>query len=389
MRIGFSIARRSIYRCNEVMKCLPFFYTLVVPAIGAVAFPVSLSGDDAGIQEAPHQSLAWFPAADGQVARVSQESDWEQRRKSIIKGLEKVAGALPSRDILPDLDVKVSERIETETYVRETITFQCEPNEPDKPGDRTPAFLYSPKGVKSGDLRAGIVALHPTNAIGKRVVDGQSERPNRGYAKELAELGYVVIAPDYPSFGEYADYDFSADRYGSGTMKGIWNHMRCVDVLCARADVDGRKIGTIGHSLGGHNAIFLGLYDRRVKVIVSSCGWTPFHDYYGGDLKGWTSDRYMPAIRDQYESSPDKMPFDFYELVGALAPAAFFSNSPLRDSNFDYRGIEKAAPKVRRVYELYGVPEKLRLAYPDDEHDFPTPVREESYEFLAHWLEAL
>ena len=58
-------------------------------------------------------------------------------------------------------------------------------------------------------------------------------------------------------------------------MKGIWNHMRCVDLLVSRDDVDAEKIGTIGHSLGGHNAIFLGVFDRRVKVVVSSCGWTP------------------------------------------------------------------------------------------------------------------
>ena len=39
---------------------------------------------------------------------------------------------------------------------------------------------------------------------------------------ELARRGYVVLAPDYPSFGDYA-YDFGTDRYSSGTMKGIFN----------------------------------------------------------------------------------------------------------------------------------------------------------------------
>ena len=80
------------------------------------------------------------------------------------------------------------------------------------------------------------------------------------------------------------------------------------------------------------------------------------------------------------------MPFDYYELIAALAPAAFFSNSPLRDSNFDWRGVEKVAPQARRIYELHEVPTKLRIAYPDDEHDFPTNEREESYRFLEHWL---
>lgn len=328
-----------------------------------------------------HQSLDWFPDASGKPQALRTLDDWKKRRASIVAGFEEAAGKLPPRENLPDLDVRVTETIETSTYTRETITLASEP------GDRTPAFLYVPKGLNPGEKRAGIVALHPTHAIGKGIVDGQGERPNRAYARELAERGYVVIAPDYLSFGDYADYDFAADRYESGTMKGIWNHMRCVDLLVSRGDVDPEKIGAIGHSLGGHNAMFLGVFDQRVKVIISSCGWTPMHDYYGGDLKGWTSDRYIPAIRDRFELDPDKVPFDHYELVAALAPAAFFSNSPLRDGNFDYRGIEKAAPKARRIYELYGVPEKLRIAYPDDEHDFPVREREESYAFLKRWLE--
>ncbi|NLT71912.1 MAG: alpha/beta fold hydrolase [Verrucomicrobiaceae bacterium] len=358
----------------------PFRITLCFLA-AALFFPVS-PGSAQEIRPLPsHQSLDWYPDEAGKPQPIETLEDWKKRRAAIIAGFEEVAGPLPSRDNLPDLDVRVTETVDTDSYTRETITFVSEP------GDRTPAFLYLPKNLTPGEKRPGILALHPTGALGKKIVDGQSKRPNRGYARELAERGYVVIAPDYPSFGDSADYDFAADRYESGAMKAIWNHLRSVDLLLSRAEVDPEKIAVIGHSLGGHNAIFTGLFDERIKVVVSSCGWNPLHDYYGGDLKGWTSDRYFPAIRDRYSLDPDKVPFDFYELVAALAPAAFFSNSPLHDSNFDWRGVEKAAPKIRRIYDLHGVPEKMRIAYPNDKHDFPTPVREESYEFLKHWLE--
>lgn len=329
-----------------------------------------------------HHDLTWFRDESGAKRPVATPADWERRRAEILRGFEEAAGPLPSRGDPPALDIRVSETVETEKYTRQTIDFQSEA------GDRAPAYLYVPKGVAAGEKRAGIVALHPTHKIGKGVVDGQSERPNRAYGKELAERGFVVIAPDYLSFGAYADYDFAADRYESGTMKGIWNHMRCVDLLRERADVDPERIGAIGHSLGGHNAIFLGVFDTRVKVIVSSCGWTPMHDYYGGKLKGWTSDRYIPAIDTKYGLDPNRVPFDYYGLIAALAPRPFFSNSPLRDANFDYRGVEKTAPRVRRVYELFGVPDKLRIAYPDSEHDFPEPVRMEAYAFLEKWLAA-
>ena len=73
----------------------------------------------------------------------------------------------------------------------------------------------------------------------------------------------------------------------SGSMKAIWNNLCAVDLLQSLPQVDGERIGCIGHSLGGHNAMFLGVFDERVKAVVSSCGWTPFHDYYGGKIAGF------------------------------------------------------------------------------------------------------
>jgi len=289
--------------------------------------------------------------------------------------MEAAMGPLPDRSKLPPLDMKVLERVGGEGFVRLKITLVVEP------GDRLPAYLYRPTDLKPGERRAAILALHPTSPLGKDVVAGAGPRPNRAYALELAQRGYVVIAPDYPPYGDYK-YDFEADRYVSGTMKGIFNHMRCVDLLVSLPEVDAERIGVIGHSLGGHNAMFVGVFDTRLKAIVSSCGWTPFHDYYGGNIKGWTSDRYMPRLNDVYGLDPDRVPFDFYEVVAALAPRAFFSNSPTGDDNFAVAGVRKAIPEARKVYALPGAADHLQVRYPDCAHDFPPKVRFESYAFL-------
>jgi acetyl esterase/lipase len=326
-----------------------------------------------------HRHVLFYADDSGAIHPVTNIDHWQLRRRDIIRGMEAAMGPLPDRTSLPDLDIQITESLETPDYVRHTLTFASEP------GDRTPVFLYIPRGASPDDPRPGIVALHGTHELGKARVDGAG-LPNRAYGKELAERGYVVIAPDYPPYGDYAGYDFESDRYDSGSMKGIWNHMRCVDLLQQRDDVLPDRIGAIGHSLGGHNAMFLGVFDERVQAIVSSCGWTPFHDYYAGNIKGWTSDRYMQRLDTIYDLDPDRVPFDFYEVVAALAPRAFFSNSPLHDSNFDYRGVEKAAPQARRVYELYSVPDRLRITYPNVEHDFPPDIREESYQFLDQYL---
>ena len=119
------------------------------------------------------------------------------------------------------------------------------------------------------------------------------------------------------------------------------------------AEVDRDRIGCIGHSLGGHNSLFTAVFDQSLKAVVSSCGFTAFHNYYGGKLAGWTSPRYMPRISSEYGNDPSRVPFDFYEIVASLAPRAFFTNSPLHDSNFDVEGVKKVMAAAGDVYALY------------------------------------
>ena len=165
-------------------------------------------------------------------------------------------------------------------------------------------------------------------------------------------------------------------------MKAIWNNFRAVDLLESLPQVNRDRIGVIGHSLGGHNAMFTAVFDERLKAVVSSCGFTPFHDYYGGKVAGWTSDRYMPRIRDVYGNNADKIPFDFYEIVAVLAPRGFFSNSPVNDSNFDVQGVRKAFAKAGEVYGLLDAAARLTLTTPDAPHDFPEAERQAAYAWL-------
>jgi dienelactone hydrolase len=232
-----------------------------------------------------------------------------------------------------------------------------------------------------------MLCLHPTATWGKDGPAGLGGLPSRHYAHELAERGYVCLVPDYPSFGEYP-YDFKKQgaHYASGSMKAIWNNQRAVDLIETVPQVNKDRIGVIGHSLGGHNALFTAVFDDRLKAVVSSCGFTPFHDYYGGKVAGWTSDRYMPRIRDVYENNADRIPFDFYEVLAALAPRPFFSNSPLHDSNFDIAGVRKAFEKAGEVYALFDARSRLKLVTPDAPHDFPEAERQAAYAWLDEML---
>jgi hypothetical protein len=128
------------------------------------------------------------------------------------------------------------------------------------------------------------------------------------------------------------------------------------------------------------------VFDERLKAIVSCCGFTRFHKYYKGDLTGWTSARYMPRIASQYGSDPDRMPFDFTDLVSALAPRAFLAVAPLHDDNFEVSGVRDVMEVARPVYRLFGRPDALAADYPECGHDFPATSRRLAYEFLDRHL---
>jgi dienelactone hydrolase len=209
------------------------------------------------------------------------------------------------------------------------------------------------------------------------------------YAKELALRGYVTLAPDYPSFGEYKPYDFQRGGYASGTMKAIYDNVRGIDLLQSMPEVDGQRIGCIGHSLGGHNTLFTAAFDPRIKAAVCCCGFTSFAKYKHGDLRGWASPRYMPLIASKFKNSADLMPFDFAEVLATIAPRPVFIVAPLHDDNFDVEGVREAVAAAKTIYQLVGQPDRLQVTYPDSKHDFPDAERKAAYEFLDRNLENL
>lgn len=301
-------------------------------------------------------------------------------KAQVLQKMELVMGPLPDRTHLPDMNVTIIDSLVEEDHTRYDIRFTVAENE------ILPALLYIPH--KKGKLPA-MLALHGTDVLGRKAISGENKKPNRAYAKELAQRGYVVIAPDYPSFGDMKDYDFEKDRYASGTMKAIFDHIRCIDLLQSRKEVDPERIGVIGHSLGGHNAIFVAAFDPRIKVIVASCSWT-LMDYYnigeagskkfGGRLGPWAQTRYMPLIKDKYQL--EKVPWDFDEVISSLAPRPFFNNSPVGDANFDVKGVEKGMVTITEAYKKRKAEKNLQVRYPDAAHDFPPAVRLEAYQFI-------
>ena len=362
---------------------LILFLILAIPtnALPAVAQP-------AAPPRLPRDNLLLYRNDAHDPAAVKSVDDWRHRRAEIVRGMQAIMGALPGDEKRCPLDMQVEEEVDCGTYVRRLVTYASEP------GSRVPAYLCIPKAALEPDAKPvpAVLCLHGTdNVVGHGVVVGLGSRPNRQYASELAERGYVTLAPNYPLLAKYQP-DLKALGWESGTLKAVWDNIRGYDLLESLPYVKPGGFGAIGHSLGGHNAVYTSVFDDRIKVVVSSCGLDSFLDYYGGDEKnwfpekGWCQTRYMLRLAD-YRGRLDEIPFDFHELIGALAPRHVFIIAPQHDHNFVAASVDRIAAAARPVFELYGHAGRLRVEHPDCEHDFPPEMRDAAYKVIDDVLQ--
>lgn len=322
-----------------------------------------------------------------QLLPVQSIDDWQFRRQEIMHGVRAIMGDLPGAEKHCELAVELVEEVDCGSYVRRLITYASEP------GSRVPAYLLIPKKLlqQDGAKAPAILCLHGTDDVyGHGIIVGLGQRPNRQYASELAERGYVTLAPSYPMLANYQP-DVIGLGWSSGTLKAVWDNQRGLDLLQSLPFVESDSLAAIGQSLGGHNSVFTGVWDDRLKVIVSSCGLDSFLDYYSGNERvwmpeqGWTQTRYMPRLAD-YRGRLEEIPFDFHELIAALAPRYVLIIAPISDSNFQADSVDRVIAAARPVFGLYGVPDHLQVEHPDCDHDFPDAMREKAYQLLDNVL---
>lgn len=360
-------------------------------------FPVGRFEAETSLPDYPdHQDLTYRIDSTGQRTDVKQTSDWEHRRDHIRRHLERITGKYPSPLKRVPLTPIISEEVTLQPpevsrpLLRQKLTYQSDAE------SRVPTYVFIPlpdgsKGEKDRDKNPAnaenrypaVLCLQQTTSAGKDEPAGLQGDRDMKYAIELAEAGFVTIAPDYPSFGEYT-HDFDADQYQSGTMKAIWDNSRAIDLLETMPEVDHNRIGCIGHSLGGHNAIFTAMFEPRIQAIVSSCGFTSLSE---DDIPSWTGPRYMPLIATSFENDIRKMPVDFHELIAALAPRPFLACYAEKDDDFSASGVRHVVQQAEPVYKLYNSETLLQSFRIETGHSFPKVSREHAYQFLAEHLQ--
>jgi hypothetical protein len=315
-------------------------------------------------------------------------ADVEAWRATRRLRLEQIMGPYPPDSRRGDLAVRVESTEDLGELVRQRLTYASEP------GSRVPAYLLIPKAaLTAGTERRfpAALALHQTHPAGSKVVVGLGQSPDDEYGLQLVRRGFVVLAPPYPWLAGY-EPDLKALGYDSGTMKAIWDNSRGLDLLASLPYVDTRRgFGCIGHSLGGHNGLFTAAFDSRITVVVSSCGFDSFRDYYDGDPavwqpeRGWCQTRYMPRLAG-YRGRLDQIPFDFPDVLALIAPRRVYVSAPVGDSNFRWKSVDRVVDSARVLAAEAGVAAAIEVHHPEVPHRFPPEQREEAYRRMEQVL---
>ncbi|MCE5307706.1 MAG: heparinase II/III family protein [Acidobacteriales bacterium] len=332
-----------------------------------------------GFDSDPKDVNGWRPL------RITTPAQWQRRRNEIRQRVIDVMGKFPSRAV--PLDARTLSEEDTPGYTRRKVSYLS------ADGDRIPAWLLIPKrGTKPWPA---VLALHQTEAIGKDSAVGIGGAPHVRYGHELAERGFVVLAPDsitagervYPGSKPYVTEVFDrAHPEWSALGKMCSDHQRGIDYLETLDFVNARRIGVIGHSLGAYNSFFLAAFDERIAAAVSSCGLSTF----GMTAKSlaWARESWfvhLPRLKAYLRAGI--VPFDMHEVMALVAPRPLFNYSARQDEIFpDIGAIEAAGAQVGSVYRLLGADGKLVFRVGEGPHDFPVPVREQTYRWLAEHL---
>jgi dienelactone hydrolase len=309
----------------------------------------------AEIQKPPEKIPADAPQLsellqDATGRRIADMEAWRPRRDELRKWWLDFLGPLPARrSSAPKLEVIEEDR--PEGVVRQLVRYEVEPAHSMRPAVWTEAYLLKP--ARPVGKAPGIAVFHSTVDYSIRQPAGLEGPPEKHFGLRYARQGCVCFCPRnylWPQTVGIAAQD-EARKYlarmprSKGMAKMLHDALVAVDILTSLPEVDPQRIGSVGHSLGAKETLYLAAFDERVKATVSSEGGV------GTRFSNWDAAWYLgPTIKEP------AFTHEHHELLALAAPRPFLlvgGNSADGDRGWPF--IAATLP----VYELYGKPARL------------------------------
>ena len=302
---------------------------------------------------------------------------WEAKKEQIKRNLRWLLGNDPQYNL--PLNPRVVEEVRLTEYTRRKILLAATPD------NDICAYMLIPPHL-DGPAPA-VIIQHPSGvAFGKHAAVHLGPLPDhRQYAEDLALRGYIAFAFDNAGYGERPPLDPLEKRpgtsYWSDYAMAVYDIRRIVDYLCAQPEVDGGKIGLMGHSRGGWIAPLASAFDRRIAAVVASGARPTMHAYGPKALWG----EHVPR-RALFRYDYRQCPVDDHETMALTAPRPFLKLSSVQDWHVPVDGCDDAMREVAKVFQLLGVPGNVRHCKPDCPHGLDPYGMAAAWNWFDHWL---
>lgn len=365
--------------------------------LGSVAVAAGLLRNSAESYGAPRPPVAWLTEvqqppeklpdkaprlapllADAQGRAIATADAWQTRRTELRRSWLEFLGPPPAERRGPPVFEVLSED-RPEGLVRQLVRYEVEPGVP------TEAYLIFPapdaKGGTPAAKRPGVVVLHETVSHSIRQPAGVEGAPEKAFGLKLARRGCVTLSPRnflWPTNHKIAAREETArflQRHPrtTGMRKMLHDAQVALDLLVSLPSVDPERLGTVGHSLGAKEVVYLAAFDERIRVTVSSEGGI------GTTFSNWHDLWYLgPAIKEPTFAR------EHHELLALIAPRPFLLlGGDSADGAASWPFIDAVLP----VYRLLGATQPpVGLLNHQRGHSVPPIAEQRIDEWFATYL---
>jgi pimeloyl-ACP methyl ester carboxylesterase len=218
-----------------------------------------------------------------------------------------------------------------------------------------------------------------------------------------ADKGFFVVSIDRPYHGgREGDLNQALKEKGIVKVWGeyVYDLMRTIDYLETRSEADVDRLGMVGLSMGGMEALLMGALDDRVDAVVSIAGQLDWQEIFaagswktifrGLDLRHRLV-RLEASAEDARAAFEQKYPG--LAIVDATIVAPLLHGKPLllvvgeNDPYIPLAAARNTYLSAEPVYKLQDVADHLELwEVPAVGHSFTRAMQERALAWFIHWL---
>lgn len=313
-------------------------------------------------------------------------AEWAKRRADVTAKVVATLGDLPDRPKKPLAKLVSAEKRKGFTLERLRIGNGVD-------GEMS-ALMLIPDGLKKP--APCVMWLHSSSVDHNQLLVPNTNGGAEPLGETLVKAGYVVFAPDAAWYGDRAgagpsgkaettaNQHTSLHKYHLWFGRTLWgmfvrDDRVALDYLVTRPEVDAKRIGATGMSMGSTRSWWLAAVDDRIACVVGVACLTRYENLLKhGQLKQHGVYYFVNGLLKH---------FDTEAVVALIAPRPVLFLTGDLDPGSPADGIKVIEATAGGLFAAVGAKDQFRsVRYPDVAHVYTPAMRTEMLAWLAKWL---